>query len=384
VTLPTYTNGTASIANGGTVVAGAGTVWSGVNVREGDFFVRADGMALITEVTDVTHLKITPWPGATVAGGAYTIQQNFVGRVVGVAAAEDVATLISLLGTAAYLAGDQSFTGKQTFANATEATGVGTTAAALFSGGVEIAKKLFVAGAVSLASTLAVAGALNVGGVATFNSGGNILKFSSPGAGFWYDSYTTANRFFIGTDVGTDTLRIYAAGIGNVLSVNGASGNVALTGLLSLGAGQIEFPATQLPSSNPNTLDDYEEGTGTPFITFGGASVGITYATQTLDYVKVGKLVFVTIVLTLSNKGSSIGSAQIGGLPFVGSSNAPIALNMNNGAASATTQMTGAGGSAGATTINPQKFAAGAVTVLSDADFNNNTLLRIALTYLAS
>jgi hypothetical protein len=97
MTLPTYQTGTVSVSNGGTVVTGVGGIWSGTNAKEGDFFARADGVALITEVTDTTHFKITPWPGATVAGGAYTIHQNFVGRVVGVAAAQDVDKLVAAL-----------------------------------------------------------------------------------------------------------------------------------------------------------------------------------------------------------------------------------------------------------------------------------------------
>jgi hypothetical protein len=39
-------------------------------------------------------------------------------------------------------------------------------------------------------------------------------------------------------------------------------------------SGQIPFPATQIPSSNPNTLDDYEEGTFLPIITCNGGSSG--------------------------------------------------------------------------------------------------------------
>src|SRR5258707_1274042 len=77
MTLPTYSTGTASVANGGTTVTGIGTMWaSGVNAREGDFFIRADGMALITEVTDDTHLQISPWPGATVVGGTLGITSD--------------------------------------------------------------------------------------------------------------------------------------------------------------------------------------------------------------------------------------------------------------------------------------------------------------------
>jgi hypothetical protein len=154
MTLPIYNTGTVGVSNGGTTVTGVGTIWSGVNVREGDYFARTDGVAVVTGVTDTGHITITPWPGATVAsGGAYTIHQNYVGRVVGVAAAEDVATLITMLGTAAYLTGDQTLSGKQTFSNTTEATGAGTTAAVLFAGGVEIAKKLFVTGGLGVVGT---------------------------------------------------------------------------------------------------------------------------------------------------------------------------------------------------------------------------------------
>jgi hypothetical protein len=99
MTLPVYFTGTVSVSNLGTVVTGLGSMWSGINAREGDFFTRTDGVAVITEVTDATHLKITPWPGATVAGGAYGIQQNYVGRVVGVAAAEDVGVMLEKLHT---------------------------------------------------------------------------------------------------------------------------------------------------------------------------------------------------------------------------------------------------------------------------------------------
>ena len=62
-----------------------------------------------------------------------------------------------------------------------------------------------------------------------------------------------------------------------------------LTGLLTTN-GQIAFPATQNASSDPNTLDDYEEGSWTPGITFGGAAVGVTYASQTGQYTKVGRV----------------------------------------------------------------------------------------------
>lgn len=87
-------------------------------------------------------------------------------------------------------------------------------------------------------------------------------------------------------------------------------------GALDLGStGQLVFPATQNASAGANTLDDYEEGTSTPSLSFGGASVGITYNTRDGSYTKLGQLVSNFSHITLSSKGSSTGTALIS-LPF--------------------------------------------------------------------
>lgn len=86
---------------------------------------------------------------------------------------------------------------------------------------------------------------------------------------------------------------------------------VRATGAMNLNSGQLQFPATQNPSSDANTLDDYEEGTWTPTIAFGGASVGITYSGRGGSYVKVGRLLFLDGNFTLTSKGSSTGEATM-------------------------------------------------------------------------
>ncbi len=63
-------------------------------------------------------------------------------------------------------------------------------------------------------------------------------------------------------------------------------------------------------------LDDYEEGTFTPTIKFGGSNTGMSYSTQAGFYTKVGRQVTVSGQVELSDKGSSVGSAQLRGLPF--------------------------------------------------------------------
>jgi len=89
-----------------------------------------------------------------------------------------------------------------------------------------------------------------------------------------------------------------------------------IAGKIDLVSGQIAFPATAVPSADANTFDDYEEGTWTPAIEFGGSSTGITYGTQVGTYTKMGDEVTIHMATTLTSKGSSTGDAKVGGLPF--------------------------------------------------------------------
>lgn len=94
---------------------------------------------------------------------------------------------------------------------------------------------------------------------------------------------------------------------------------LTVTGLADLsaaGAGQIQFPATQNPSTNVNTLDDYEEGTWTPVLGGTGGTSGQSYASQHGEYVKIGKLVVANGTITFTDKGTLTGDLQIQGLPF--------------------------------------------------------------------
>jgi hypothetical protein len=81
------------------------------------------------------------------------------------------------------------------------------------------------------------------------------------------------------------------------------------------GAG-ITFPATQSASTDANTLDDYEEGTWTPSFQLNGSTSGITYTSREGRYTKIGNMVTIFFNISLSNKGSSTGSATMTGLPF--------------------------------------------------------------------
>jgi hypothetical protein len=128
-------------------------------------------------------------------------------------------------------------------------TGVAVVGALSSSGNVAVNTNKFTVAAASgntaIAGTLTVAAAAALSGVVTFGSGGNILNYSVPGSGFWYASSTVAQRWFVGSNVGTDDFRIFAAGWGgNAFSVNGATGAIAIGATLNVASGAVSTSST--------------------------------------------------------------------------------------------------------------------------------------------
>jgi len=143
------------------------------------------------------------------------------------------------------------------------------------------------------------------------------------GAGnYVYKVNGSAGQFIIGsgtffmnsTDTGTagnslvNQTQVFYLAKDKTLGLQGTTNPISGTG--------ISFPPTQNASSDANTLDDYEEGTFTPTLNFGGGSTGLTYTARIGRYTKVGNLVTVFIRVGTANSGSSTGSANISGLPF--------------------------------------------------------------------
>lgn len=140
------------------------------------------------------------------------------------------------------------------------------------------------------------------------------------------------------------------------------------------------FPAAFSDQADVNTLDDYEEGTFVPGLTFGGAAVGMTIGTQSGRYTKIGNRVFFSIYIALTAKGSSVGTAVITNLPF--SANASSG---NNQAQS--TRMSSLAASIVApiqayispgTAVNLEKIAAGNAVLLADTDFTNTSGIMVS------
>lgn len=91
---------------------------------------------------------------------------------------------------------------------------------------------------------------------------------------------------------------------------------VRATGAMNLNSGQLKFPATANPSSDANTLDDYEEGTWTPDVRFNSSATGVTYGGRSGTYTKIGRVVICNFNFTLTNNGTGVGKCDVYGLPF--------------------------------------------------------------------
>jgi hypothetical protein len=122
---------------------------------------------------------------------------------------------------------------------------------------------------------------------------------NSTGSGF-QNAHTWYRR--TGVDTSSQTMQISPTG---VLDIGTGAGAV----------GQIKFPATQVATSEANTLDDYEEGTWTPAFSSTGAS--FTYPRgQYGTYVKIGSLVYAQFYIGADATGTTSNQCVISGLPF--------------------------------------------------------------------
>ena len=143
----------------------------------------------------------------------------------------------------------------------------------------------------------------------------------------------------------------------------------------------ITFPATQSACSNANTLDDYEEGTWTATVTFGGANVGMTYATRTAHYVKVGSTCFFQLYLRLSAKGSSTGLAVVGGLPFTSdgsSAYSAVAVSIYDPIAGTAIASTTATVGSSSTNISLYSTTGGTLLYLTQGSFTDDTAVVVS------
>jgi hypothetical protein len=202
-------------------------------------------------------------------------------------------------------------------------------------------------------------------------SGGTV----NPGNSFWF-SDNSASAMMYARQNGAGDLFALSAGVTEQFRVTAA-------GVAQVASG-VKFPATQSASTDANTLDDYEEGTWTPTITFGatsGSGTGVTYGSQTGRYTKIGRTVVCAGEVVLTSKGSSTGAARVTGFPFTnGVERASITYGNVNGMTSTgfiTSYMEGNT----AYSNNYSTSVLGVQTLITNTDFSNTTHLQFTVTF---
>jgi hypothetical protein len=130
---------------------------------------------------------------------------------------------------------------------------------------------------------------------------------------------TVSSALYIGSPEGTDSFIKFTGNRVQPSTSTGANRDAAI----DLGATGNRFKDLYLSggvylggTGSANLLDDYEEGTWTPNVTFAGGTTGITYAGRAGFYRKIGNTVFIAFWFEFTNKGSSSGAMQVNNIPF--------------------------------------------------------------------
>jgi hypothetical protein len=144
-------------------------------------------------------------------------------------------------------------------------------------------------------------------------TGSGTISFSTAAVGTWAATPSSANLAAAMTDETGSGSLVFATrpSFANTIGVGGATASAS-------GAG-VTFPATKSPSTDANTLDDYEEGNWTPVVTSSSGSI-TTVGAVVGRYTKIGRQVTVWARVAITNNGTGAGYIIIGGLPFIPSS----------------------------------------------------------------
>ena len=97
-------------------------------------------------------------------------------------------------------------------------------------------------------------------------------------------------------------------------AVSGTTG--VFTGIITATGGQIAFPATAVPSADPNTVDDYEEGTWTAILTCGtSGTITLNSSYDLMSYTRIGRKVTLCGNVVVASVSSPVGVLTMS-MPF--------------------------------------------------------------------
>lgn len=176
--------------------------------------------------------------------------------------------------------------------------------------------------------------------------------------------------------------------IGGTTPAAGAFTTVSASGLISANGGQVKFPAAQNASADANTLDDYEESTWTPVLTFATpGDLAVAYAIRIGTYTKIGNKVFCNLYVQLNSftHTTAAGQLRITGLPFNAGSGSYNCIAAWNGITKAGYSSIGAVTSAGSDILSINAFGSGvafATVTAADCPTGGGMLLAGQIIYI--
>jgi len=153
---------------------------------------------------------------------------------------------------------------------------------------------------------------------------GTILGFRKDGADVGSIGYNSGNGFYMHTPFGNDSGLVFGSErIVPCTSTGAFDDAVVDLGYSSgrfkdlyLSGGVVFNVAGGTGTSTSGTLDDYEEGTWTPVLSKSTTAPSVTYNTQNGTYTKVGRMIYVSGLLSWTAISGGTGDFRITGLPF--------------------------------------------------------------------
>jgi len=228
---------------------------------------------------------------------------------------------------------------------------------ALISGGVGVAPSWGKIGLTThVSGVLPVANGGTNASAASITAFNNITGYTASGA-----TGTTSTNLVFSTSPSITTPTL----VGDVTL---STGNVVIG---TSGKG-IDFSATA-GTGTSELFADYEEGTFTPNLLFGGGNTGMT-GSFVGRYTKIGRVVYYAVVIYLTAKGSSTGVTTISGFPYTSSASSTFyegkadSDNVTGLAYQLVAQM-----STSTTILNIYINVAGTLNNVTDASFANNS-----------
>lgn len=272
-----YVSGTCNMTNGSAAVVGVGTAFV-ANVAIGDGFIISGDAVYYTvaSVTDDTHLALSAnYAGATGTGKSYQVSRDWTIN----------------LGLAEVQPGDPNwpYLLTQKIIRLIDAV-VAPLASPVFTLQISTPKIVTASGNLEITPEGNAHIVLQGSGTGKVGIGKTpIFPLDVAGSARFGSASANGNIFLAKTAGDVVTIQIASD---DISYFNGGNVGIGVTpttrnnSRLQIVDG-IGFPATQSASSDPNTLDDYEEGTWTPVLTSSGGGT----VNGTGEYVKIGKQV---------------------------------------------------------------------------------------------